>query len=188
MYEKSESLEIYIIMTFIIEYFLLLMSRCSHPGISCPWRGAVWWRYQRLRYPAGKEAPGTILDDTLINCRGNNWVIAETASKIPSDQAAPGGARQFTAREFRGREGDAVRYTAPEGHKVIEETWVHPPELETGARDTGQSWPLELGDEGPDKPSHTHTISKSGKRKSPRKGQISQAIPAEKVDELDRRV
>ena len=127
-------------------------------------------------------------DDMLINYRGNNWVIAETASKIPSDQIAPRGARQFTAREFRGREGDTVRYTAPEGHEVIEETWVHPPELETGARNTGQSWPLELGDEGPEKPSHKHTSSKTGKRKSPRKGQTTQAVPAEKVDELGRRV
>ena len=129
-----------------------------------------------------------ILDVMLIRFRGNNWVIAETASKIPSDQAAPQGARKFTAREFRGREGDAVRYTAPEGHEVTEETWIHPPELETGARDTGQSWPLELGDEGPEKPSHKHTSSKPGKRKSPRKGQSPQAVPAEKVDELGRRV
>ena len=188
MYGKSESHGIYIITTSITEYFLSLMSRCSHHAISCPWKGAVWWRYWRLRFPAGKKAPRIIFDDLLINCRGNNWVIAETASKIPSDQVAPGGARQFTAREFRGREGDAVRYTAPEGHEVVEETWVHPPELETGARDTGQSWPLELGDEGPEKASHKHSSSKTGKRKSPRKGQTSQAIPAEKVDELGRRV
>lgn len=124
----------------------------------------------------------------LISHRGNNWVIAETASKIPSDQAAPAGARQFTAREFRGREGDAVRYTAPEGHEVTEQTWVHPPELETGARDTGQSWPLELGGEGSEKPSHKHTSSKPGKRKSPRKGPTSQAIPAQKADGLGRRM
>ena len=71
--------------------------------------------------------------------RGNNWVIAETASKIPSDQAAPQGMRSFTARQFSGREGDAIMYTASEGHEKTEQTWVHPPELETGARVTGQS-------------------------------------------------
>lgn len=31
--------------------------------------------------------------------RGSNWVIAETASKIPSDQAAPSGTTQFTAKK-----------------------------------------------------------------------------------------
>ncbi len=164
------------------------MWRCFHRAISCPWKEAVWWRYRHQRFPAGKEAPGIVPDDILISHRGNNWVIAETASKIPSDQVAPQGARQFTAREFRGREGDAVRYTAPEGHEVTEQTWVHPPELETGARDTGQSWPLELGVEGPEKPSHKHTSSKSGKKKSPRKVSTSQAIPAQKVDRLGRRM
>ena len=124
----------------------------------------------------------------LISNRGNNWVIAETASKIPSDQVAPEGARQFTAREFGGREGDAVRYTAPEGHEVTEQTWVHPPELETGARDTGQSWPLEFESEESRKPSHKNTSSKTGKRKSPRKSATSQAIPAQNADALGRRM
>ena len=121
--------------------------------------------------------------DVLTTDRGNNWVIAETASKIPSDQAAPQEARRFTAREFRGREGDAIKYTAPEGHEVIEQTLVHPPELETGARDTGQSWPLELDDR-PEKPSHKHTSSKSGRRKSPQKSMATQASPAQRAGKL----
>ena len=79
--------------------------------------------------------------------RGNNWVIAETASKIPSDQPAPKGARRFTARQFPGTEGDAVQYTTPEGYEHTETTWVHPPELETGGRDTGQTWPMVFGKE-----------------------------------------
>ncbi|KAL8709948.1 MAG: hypothetical protein Q9220_005398 [cf. Caloplaca sp. 1 TL-2023] len=86
---------------------------------------------------SGKEVPG----------RGNNWVIAETASKIPSDQAAPKGFRNFTARQFPGTEGDAMRYKMPDGHEKTEQTWVHPPVLETGGRDTGQTWPMEFGTE-----------------------------------------
>lgn len=72
--------------------------------------------------------------------RGQNWVIAETASKIPSDQAVPQGIRGFTARTFRGQEGDDTEYTTPEGYERTEQTWIHPPELEDGARLTGQSW------------------------------------------------
>ena len=77
--------------------------------------------------------------------RGNNWVIAETASKIPSDQPAPKGPRRFTARQFPGTEGDATRYTTPDGYEHTESTWIHPPELETGGRDTGQTWPMVFG-------------------------------------------
>lgn len=74
--------------------------------------------------------------------RRNNWVIAETASKIPSDEAAPAKVTRFTAREFPGTEGDAKRYITPEGIERTEETWVHPPELETGGMLTGQTWPM----------------------------------------------
>ncbi|KAL8782516.1 MAG: hypothetical protein Q9213_005319 [Squamulea squamosa] len=97
---------------------------------------------------SGKEVPG----------RGNNWVVAETASKIPSDQPAPKGLRPFSARQFIGTEGDAVRFQMPEGYERTEQTWVHPPELETGGRDTGQTWPMEFGNE--------KTITKSGRSKS----------------------
>lgn len=79
--------------------------------------------------------------------RGHNWVIAETASKIPSDREEPLVARQFTAREFPNGEGDSAKYVTPEGYEKTEQTWVHPPEMETGARDTGQSWPMVFGDE-----------------------------------------
>lgn len=88
--------------------------------------------------------------------RGSNWVIAETASTIPSDQAAPTGARGFTARQFPGRDGDAIRRNVG-GHERTEETWVHPPELETGARDTGQSWPMVFGSEVTAKGTHGYT-------------------------------
>lgn len=98
-----------------------------------------------------KEVPG----------RGNHWVIAETASRIPSDQAAPAGRRQFTARQFLGREGDSRSYTAAEGHEVTEQTWVHPPELETGARDSGQSWPMFFGDSVEGKRGDGHSLPKT---------------------------
>ncbi|KAL8853519.1 MAG: hypothetical protein Q9221_001678 [Calogaya cf. arnoldii] len=104
---------------------------------------------------SGKEVPG----------RGNNWVVAETASKIPSDQPAPQSLRPFTARQFIGTEGDAVRYQMPDGYERTEQTWVHPPELETGGRDTGQTWPMEFGNETPAKSSR----SKSSKTKQSRK-------------------
>lgn len=76
--------------------------------------------------------------------RHSNWVIAETASKIPSDEPAPPKTTRFSAREFPGDVGDAKRYATPEGIKRTEETWVHPPELETGGRLTGQTWPMHF--------------------------------------------
>lgn len=76
--------------------------------------------------------------------RRNNWVIAETASKIPSDEAAPAKITRFSAREFPGTEGDAKRYITPQGLERTEETWVHPPELETGGMLTGQTWPMHF--------------------------------------------
>ena len=100
--------------------------------------------------------------------RAKNWVIAETASKVPSDQPAPKAASRFTARQFPGREGDTAEYVTPEGIKRSEETWVHPPELETGGRDTGQTWPMVFKDETGEKDvrirTHGHTSSKDGKR------------------------
>ena len=96
--------------------------------------------------------------------RGSNWVIAETASKIASNQPAPTGPREFSARAFPGREGDALTYITPEGYRKTEQTWVHPPELETGARDTGQSWPMLMGESMPKKAAPGH--KKRSSRKS----------------------
>lgn len=74
--------------------------------------------------------------------RAQNWVIAETASRIPSNEPAPKVATRFSAREFLGDEGDSKRYKTVEGFEKTEDTWVHPPGLETGGRDTGQTWPV----------------------------------------------
>ena len=98
--------------------------------------------------------------------RKNNWVLAETVSQIPSGQPAPHGARNFTAREFPGTEGDDVKTTAPDGHKRTEQTWVHPPELETGARDTGQSWPMVFGKDEPKEGTYGYRSPKIKKRSS----------------------
>ena len=100
--------------------------------------------------------------------RGKNWVIAETASKIPSDQPAPPVQSRFTAREFRGTEGDARRYVTPEGVERTEQTWVHPPELETGGRDSGQTWPMPFGEAVPEK-HHRHSSGTSHRAKGHRK-------------------
>ncbi len=98
--------------------------------------------------------------------RRNNWVLAETVSKIPSDQAAPHGATNFTARRFPGREGDEVKYTASDGHEKTEQTWVHPPELETGARDTGQSWPMVFGEASPEKGTYGYKSPAHARKRS----------------------
>lgn len=74
--------------------------------------------------------------------RAQNWVIAETISKIPSNEPPPKVANRFSAREFLVDEGESKRYTTVEGVEKTEETWVHMPELETGGRDTGQTWPV----------------------------------------------
>ncbi|KAL8906465.1 MAG: hypothetical protein Q9207_002003 [Kuettlingeria erythrocarpa] len=113
---------------------------------------------------SGKEVPG----------RGNNWVIAETASKIPSDQAAPKGSRNFSARQFLDKEGDAVEYTTAEGYPRTEQTWVHAPELETGGRNTGQTWPMEFGEETKRTASREHKSSRAPKPKRSRKSMEAQ--------------
>ena len=100
--------------------------------------------------------------------RGNNWVIAETASKIPSDEPAPHKSNRFSAREFLGDEGDFKRYMTPEGYERTEQTWVHHPELETGGRDSGQTWPMVF-DDADEKASRAKPASKAPRRKGSRK-------------------
>ncbi|KAI9821651.1 MAG: hypothetical protein M1827_002232 [Pycnora praestabilis] len=75
--------------------------------------------------------------------RHGNWVIAETASKIPSDEPAPIKPMRFTAAEFD-ESWDKKTFVTPEGFERTEEVWVHPPELETGAWATGQTWRMDF--------------------------------------------
>lgn len=110
------------------------------------------------------------INSSEVPGRGQNWVIAETASKIPSDERAPKATNRFSARDFIGNEGDPKRYITPEGIERTEETWVHPPELETGGCDTGQTWPMVFGEDGADTVTGGYSSSKPSKRKSSRKG------------------
>nr|OQO13841.1 hypothetical protein B0A51_17479 [Rachicladosporium sp. CCFEE 5018] len=91
---------------------------------------------------AAEELPGRTGDKA-------QWMIAELASKhLPASQPTSG-RRQFTARKFDGGEGDLKEYTAPEGHPVTEQHWVHPPREEDGGRLTGQTYPFYFDEDDP---------------------------------------
>lgn len=100
--------------------------------------------------------------------RGRQWVIAETASKTRSDQPVPRAINRFSAREFTGNDGEFKKYVSSDGCERTEQTWIHPPELETGGRDSGQTWPLELGGEG------SHNIQFRSRPLSPGRRQLEQ--------------
>ncbi|MCJ1249773.1 hypothetical protein MMC30_006999 [Trapelia coarctata] len=133
--------------------------------------------------------------------RGKNWVIAETASKIPSGEPLPAKPNVFTAREFVGKEGDEKRYMTEEGYERTEQTWIHPPELETGGRETGQTWPMKFGERAEGRmetrtqgqtqtrsrsqsqsQSQTRSPVKEGKKKK-KKGILKNATPQPAVDD-----
>ena len=59
-------------------------------------------------------------------------LIAETVANLQPKSGGPVIPRRFTAREFEGSEGEYREYTVPEGYRRTENTWVHPPTLETG--------------------------------------------------------
>lgn len=52
--------------------------------------------------------------------------------------------RQFTARDFRGTEGEYGEYQIPGGPLRSDRWWVHPPTLETGGQETGQTYPFHF--------------------------------------------
>lgn len=89
------------------------------------------------------EVPGPDLPG-----RSKNWIVAETLSKIPTGARLTGGPREFTAREFRGTEGDEKLEMVEDesGNEFPRKTttWVHPPELEQGGRVTGQTVPIHI--------------------------------------------
>lgn len=112
--------------------------------------------------------------------RGRQWVIAETASKTRSDQPVPQAIKRFSARDFTGSEGEFKRHVTPGGFERTEQTWVHPPELEIGGRDTGQTWPQELGGEG----NHNNQFGSrpvSPGRRQPEQPPINHTIAAERL-------
>ena len=118
--------------------------------------------------------------------RGKNWVIAETASKIPSDQPAPTVPARFSAREFHGTEGDARSYKTPEGYERSEQTWVHPPELEMGGRDSGQTWPMAFGDTIQGKHHRGQSSERSYKSKGHRKSSSKHSASVSGADQPSR--
>ncbi|KAK1061293.1 hypothetical protein LTR74_011177 [Friedmanniomyces endolithicus] len=78
------------------------------------------------------------------------WVLAELASKgLPRSQG-PIVPDRFTARTFKGTEGDYKEYMAPEGFPRTEQTWVYPPTYyEFGAIETGQTYTFHMGSADP---------------------------------------
>ena len=113
--------------------------------------------------------------------RRNNWVIAETASKIPSGDPVSTERRSFTAREFPGEEGDDKSYVTPEGVETTEQTWVHPPILETGARATGQTYPFPMDSGKQKRKSHGYSRY-SPTKNTPTKGILKQPASETALD------
>ena len=72
--------------------------------------------------------------------RNSNWVVAETVSTGKTTTQP----RRFTAREFPGEEGDERTYITPQGHPRTDTTWIHPPQLEPGGQQTGQTTPYQI--------------------------------------------
>jgi len=71
-----------------------------------------------------------------------NWQVVEMLSKGAEAPLAP---RAFTARSFEGSEGDYEENVEKDGIHRSKTTWVHPPTLQTGGMETGQTEPLHLG-------------------------------------------
>lgn len=57
--------------------------------------------------------------------------------------------KQFTARKFEGTDGDYKESNTPDGYTQTERWWVHPPTLETGAMESGQTQPFYLNSPNP---------------------------------------
>ncbi|MCJ1413466.1 hypothetical protein MMC19_007571 [Ptychographa xylographoides] len=118
--------------------------------------------------------------------RGKNWVIAETASQIPSAGPLPKESRDFTARQFNGTDGDERRYITPEGFERTEQTWIHPPERQTLGKLTGQTWPMEFENhtaaiQSASSASATRSPGKLGKQKGILKQSTSQPTEEERL-------
>ncbi|KAF2771499.1 hypothetical protein EJ03DRAFT_325544 [Teratosphaeria nubilosa] len=88
-----------------------------------------------------------ISEDEVPGRAGPNaqWVIAETVSKLLPESKGPVVPTQFTARQFEGNDGDYKEYVGDDGIKRTETWWVHPPTLEDGGRQSGQTYPFHIG-------------------------------------------
>lgn len=81
-----------------------------------------------LREVSADEIPG----------QTGHWGIVETVTKEPPARERP--PPPSTAPEKISER----TYMTEEGIMRTETTWKHPPTVATGARDTGQSWPLQI--------------------------------------------
>ncbi|KAI7264336.1 hypothetical protein KC345_g8837 [Hortaea werneckii] len=88
-----------------------------------------------------------ISEDEVPGRAGQNaqWVIAETMSKMLPESKPTSTPLTFTASRFEGSEYDDKEYVGEDGIKRTEQWWVHPPTIENGGRDSGQTYPFYMG-------------------------------------------
>ena len=88
-----------------------------------------------------------ISEDEVPGRTGPNtqWVIAETMSKMLPESKGPVIPQHFSASRFEGPEYNDKEYVGEDGVKRTEQWWVHPPTIETGGRDSGQTYPFYIG-------------------------------------------
>ncbi|RMY60053.1 hypothetical protein D0865_01742 [Hortaea werneckii] len=88
-----------------------------------------------------------ISEDEVPGRAGQNaqWVIAETMSKMLPESKPTPTPLNFTASRFEGSEYDDKEYVGEDGIKRTEQWWVHPPTIENGGRDSGQTYPFYMG-------------------------------------------
>lgn len=71
-------------------------------------------------------------------------LISEAVASMLPQTEEPNGPRQFSARPFEGSDGDFREYTTTDGIKRTEQWWVHPPSVDTGAEEAGQTAPFHM--------------------------------------------
>ncbi|KAI7093995.1 hypothetical protein KC352_g39623, partial [Hortaea werneckii] len=88
-----------------------------------------------------------ISEDEVPGRAGQNaqWVIAETMSKMLPESKPTSNPPNFSASRFEGSEYDDKEYVGEDGIKRTEQWWVHPPTIENGGRDSGQTYPFYMG-------------------------------------------
>ena len=85
-----------------------------------------------LREVSADDIPGRV----------GHWGIVETVSKDPAL-----GAQALPVQSSQPEMVSTKSAVAEDGTTRIETTWRHPPTMETGAQETGQSWPLLVSPE-----------------------------------------
>lgn len=98
-------------------------------------------------YVETKAGLQEISEDQLPNRASKNTqrLVAENFNNTLPEDSSTAGRRQFTARHFPNTEGDYKEYASPTGSARTERCWVHPPTLEKGGKESGQTRPFHLG-------------------------------------------